>query len=487
MFFVPGRLVPFIGLLALIAAGLVYYSQTDAFAWDEGFHILTAQLILHGKKPYLDFCFSQTPLNALWNAGWMGLFGESWRVPHAVAALCSAGAMVLTSTYLLSRFPAEEWRYPAAVGAALLVGLNVLVVRFGGIAQAYGLCLVTLVAAFRCAVRSAGERGPACAAGAGFMSGIAAGSSLLTAPAGPLLLLWIIVYDRTGKRAAKAAAFAGGAAIAVLPILWLWVHGARQVIFGIIDYNLKYRLSDWPDAGQQNLEVLLGAVDSGPAVLLTLLAVLGLTVVIRKSDWDRSAKAEFYLCGWLSLGIFAYISNVRPTFERYYIFAVPFAAILAVAGLWALTKQVLRAERGWAVMMAISVVMAMGLAKDFYEEQDARQWADMEAIARKVNEVTKANETLYADEETYFASRHAPPSGMEEQNSHKLNFSAEDQSLYHVIPQPRLDAMVHAGYFHTLETCEDDDYIAEHQFAKVYGKSAEAGACTIFWEPRPAR
>jgi len=76
--------------LGLLTAGLVAYSQTKAFAWDEGFHILAAQLIKHGKRPYIDFVFSQTPLNAYWNAGWMAVFGESWRVPHAIAALCSA-------------------------------------------------------------------------------------------------------------------------------------------------------------------------------------------------------------------------------------------------------------------------------------------------------------------------------------------------------------------------------------------------------------
>src|SRR3984885_3282311 len=81
---------------ALITAGLVVYSQTMAFAWDEGFHILTAQLIKHGKRPYIDFVFSQTPLNAYLSAVWMAVFGESWRVPHAFSALCSAGAAILT-------------------------------------------------------------------------------------------------------------------------------------------------------------------------------------------------------------------------------------------------------------------------------------------------------------------------------------------------------------------------------------------------------
>src|SRR3989442_13400905 len=92
-------------LASLLATGLVIYSQTAAFAWDEGYHLLTAQLIGRGKLPYIDFCFPQTPLNAYWNAGWMRIFGDTWRTAHAVAALMTALAVALTADYLLRRFP----------------------------------------------------------------------------------------------------------------------------------------------------------------------------------------------------------------------------------------------------------------------------------------------------------------------------------------------------------------------------------------------
>jgi hypothetical protein len=49
------------GICGLVTAILVVYSQTKAFAWDEGFHLLTAQLIGAGKRPYIDWVFSQTP------------------------------------------------------------------------------------------------------------------------------------------------------------------------------------------------------------------------------------------------------------------------------------------------------------------------------------------------------------------------------------------------------------------------------------------
>ena len=77
----------------MLAAGLLTYAETAAFSWDEGFHLLTAQLIKAGKRPYLDFVFSQTPLNAYWNAGWMRVFGDTWHTAHAVAALACPRAV----------------------------------------------------------------------------------------------------------------------------------------------------------------------------------------------------------------------------------------------------------------------------------------------------------------------------------------------------------------------------------------------------------
>src|ERR1700730_12161157 len=87
------------GTMTLVGAGLLFYSQMDAFAWDEGFHLLTAQLITRGERPYLDFNFSQTPLNAWWNAFWMLIFGQSWRTAHAVASVMTTGAILMTADF----------------------------------------------------------------------------------------------------------------------------------------------------------------------------------------------------------------------------------------------------------------------------------------------------------------------------------------------------------------------------------------------------
>src|SRR5581483_7457587 len=197
------------GIFALIAAGLLVYSQTVSFVWDEGFHLLAAQLILDGKKPYLDFCFPQTPLNAYWNAAWMRLFGENWRVTHYVAALEVAGAVFLTAQYALSRFPAPRWRTACAIVAALFVGLNIVTVEFGTSAQAYGLGLLLCVAAFRCAIPAVRGTGLASPFGTGLVAGTGAASTLLTAPLAPVLFFWMLFHSE-GRRAAKAIAFLVG-------------------------------------------------------------------------------------------------------------------------------------------------------------------------------------------------------------------------------------------------------------------------------------
>jgi len=65
-------------VVALLSAGSLVYSETRAMAWAEGFHLLAAQMIKAGNKPYLDFCFPQTPLNAYWNAGWLPRSPPHW-------------------------------------------------------------------------------------------------------------------------------------------------------------------------------------------------------------------------------------------------------------------------------------------------------------------------------------------------------------------------------------------------------------------------
>jgi hypothetical protein len=482
-----GAAILFWSVMAALTAGLVVYSQTMAFAWDEGFHLLIAQLIKHGKRPYIDFVFSQPPLNAYWNAAWMTILGESWRPVHLVAALCSAGAVILTAGFVLSRFPVAGWRLAAALFAGAAAGLNAVVVRFGGIAQAYGLCLIAIVSAYRLVVVSVERKTVTLAALAGFLSGVAAGSSLLTAPAGPVLLIWVLIYNLTGSRWAKAAAFLLGEAVAFLPIVWLFVQGPRQVFFGIIQYNFLYRKLDWPDASGHNLEVMGLCINYGPALLLLLLAAGGLLFIRYRSDWDARRKAEFYLCAWLSAALAAMISSAVPTFARYYLLTVPFLSILAAAGIYAAGSALYDARRPWRPVLVVTFLFGLGLASTLFDERDDLVWPDLEKAAAKVASVVTPEQALFADEAVYFLTRHTPPSGMEMVDSHKFDLPPALSSQLHLIPKAELDRRVKAGAFAALETCEEEEEdIQKHGYASLYAKSTSVGDCKVFWDRKPS-
>ncbi len=471
-------------IVSLLFAGLLAYSQTGATAWDEGFHVLAAQLIKNGKRPYVDFIFPQTALNAYWVAAWMRVFGDSWRMVHALAATLTAGAVLLAADFVLRRLPILGWRLAAAVTVAIATGLNVMVFEFGTVGQAYGFCLFMIVAAFRAAIRAVERKATIWPALAGFAAGAAAASSLLTAPVGPVLLIWMLLQNRIGNRWTKLAAFLAGALIPFLPLLRLFVEGPRQVRFSIFDYNFFFRQVEWEGAIEHDVGVLISLIDSSQALLLGLLALAGLLYLVRRSEWDRSRRAEFYLCAWLALALSIHISNAHPTFARYFLFTAPFLAILASVGLYAVGSRLDSTDHPWRPALVLTILVSLGLAKALYERRNNMNWSDFEHIARKVEEVTPPQQPFMADEFAYFLTKRQPPSGMELEDSHKLNNLTPDLAAsLHVLPRAQLDRQVREGRFYTVETCDDDDERIEAlHLPELYSKKAEISGCSIYWD-----
>ena len=420
------------GTALLIAAGLLLYSETMAFVWDEGFHLVAAQMILAGKRPYIDFCFPQTPLNAYWNAGWMAVFGESWRVVHVFAALLTAGAVFLTADFVFARFGVERWRLTCALVAMFFVGLNTNVVEFGPVGQAYGMCLFLSVAAFRVALVAAQRKGVLTAMAAGILAGASAACSLLTAPVLPVLLIWLLFYNRQGYRSRKSAAFVAGTLISFTPAFWLFVEAPRQVFFNIIQYQAIYRRVNWNGATTHDVDVLSAWLVSSQGLLMGLLGIAGSAFILKRSNWERERRAEFLLCIWLTVALTAYIATAHPTFERYFLFAVPFLAILASVGLYDISSRLFGPDRlRWpAAVLMLIVTLALGRA--LFDDRDSVTWHDYQKIANKVAAVTPASARLYSDELVYFLLQRIPPSGMEFSYAHKLELSAAQEKLYHI-------------------------------------------------------
>jgi len=472
------------GLVAAIGAGLMVYAQTWAFAWDEGFHLLAAQLILKGMRPYLDFFHAQTPLYAYWNALWMRIFGDTWRTAHAVSAVCTTIALWLVGDYVLDRFQGgawrKNWRVPLMLGAVLITGLNSQVVQFATIGQGYAICLVTIFAAFRCAVSNARKDDVLSAFGAGFFASAAAASSLLTAPMGPVLFLWMMLTP--GARVKRAGAYIAGGFVPFLPLLRLFLMSPKVVFFGAVKFHLFYRTVDWSESEKQNVDVALGWLESPHAMLMGLLLLLAL-IFLARTDIPVALRREFRLCIWLCVTESAYLLYVRPTFSRYYLFVVPFAAILCAIGLYYAGTHIGRPDKPRWVTLLVAALMCLGIGRTLNGGKGDYRWSDWVKLANKVDEVTRAGGLIDADEAVYFITRRTPPPGMEYSDTHKLRLSKELADTLHVFSKEELARRVNAGVFDTVSTCEDEDKTDKAvDLPSLYKQKVDIGDCTVYWD-----
>ncbi len=465
--------------MAGIFAVLLLYSQTAAFLWDDGYQMLAAQLIARGKRPYLDFCFPQAPLNAYWNAAWMRVFGESWRVVHALAATVTAGTTLMAAHLVYARFPVPAWRLPGSVAAALLMGLHAAVIEYATLGQPYAVCLFLLVAATRVALLAVEQKGWLLTAAAGFLVSAAAASSLLAALAPVVLLVWMLKRGKPGA----GSIFLGGAVIPFLPVLWFFARAPHAVLFNLIEYQLFYRRTNWEDATPHDWKVLTSWVASPQAWILGLLAAAGLWFIARRSGWDRARREEFYLCGWMAAAVGIELSLAHPTFDWYFVLVIPFLAIPAVAGLYAIAWRMSSGVRPWRLVAVLLVIFSLGCAGTLFRDRNGLSWRELEEVASKVNQVTPPGEALWADESVYFLTRRPPAEGTEFSYAEVIDLPDRQAAGLHIVSLNELDGRAAKGVYGTVETCEESAQIEDLNLPRLFEHSAPVGSCHVFWEP----
>jgi hypothetical protein len=469
-------------VVGLLTAGLLAYGVTVSFTWDEGFHVLAAQLILSGKRPYLDFFHAQTPLYAYWNAMWMWLLGEKWRVAHVFSTLLTGGAVMLAADYVYSRIQGA-WRLPAAIAVAVLTALNVMVVTFGTLGQPYGMCLFLEMAAFRAAIPAAGSARWGYAFTAGMFVGASAASSLLSGPLAPVVLVWILWQSPARDRFRKFAAFVIGGAIPFLPLAWFLAQSPKIVFFDVFKWHLFYRHVNWPGEMEWDLNVISAWLDSSHGFLLALLAGIGVHYIVTNKEWDRVLRSEFYLCAWIAAALGIYLASTHPTFTRYFVLMVPFVAILASLGLYSFAQHLTSGRYAAGFVLGLTVLLSLGLVRHLHDEWESFRWSDLEAVAKRVDEVTPRNGLVWADEPLYFLTRRTPPSGMEFAYSHKITLPADLARSLHILSAAEVESQVTAHRFDTVASCEDDDEVSRLGLARAFRHQEKVGECMVFWDP----
>jgi hypothetical protein len=205
--------------------------------------------------------------------------------------------------------------------------------------------------------------------------------------------------------------------------------------------------------------------------------------IVRYSAWSDSRRAEFSLCGWLALAIGAELAAAHPTFESYFVLVTPFLAISAAAGLYAVASRFYDPARAWWTLLLLALALSLGLGRSLHHDRNGLTWADLEAVARKVDEVTPPGEGLWADEHVYFLTRRPPAEGTAFSYAEVIDMPEEVAAPLHIVSDQDLDLQAAQGKFATVSTCEDQEMIERLNLPHLFRKKAATGHCMVFWEP----
>jgi hypothetical protein len=298
-----------------------------------------------------------------------------------------------------------------------------------------------------------------------------------------VMLIWTFFQDRE-RRVERTILYLAGCSIPFLPMLWLFIQGPRQTIFNVLQYQTIYRRTNWGDANLHDLDALSSWLTSPDALLLAGLLVAAVFWFFRDKELRAlTAWREFLLAGALGLALVLFISTAHPTFERYYIVAMPFLAILGGLGFYPLASRIASSERpGVAGTVAVALLAAIWL-RGLFDERDDEHWSDYEQVAQQVAKVTPVSATLYADEVVYFLLDRTPPPGMEFSYAQRLELPSKQAAALHIVSSKELKQQMQRGRFATLQTCRQallDDF----QPQKWFRHHADSGDCDVFWTPK---
>lgn len=371
---------------------------------DEGFYALAAELVLRGKVPYRDFFYPQAPYLPYLLAPVAWVSGSRLVVERIAMALC-AGATAGLVAFGVRRVSRSG---VAAAAAAALYALHELTWQWGPSVRPYAPGTLLAVAAVLLVAFTRTPTWQRCLA-AGLLAGVMVGGRLLLLPvalvvvagawlrdaeapvlralvlgvvlravlwapygqktavlywAAPVALLALAPGRRFLARGARAAAAAGGMAVALLPALALYLAAPRAFVYGNVGFHDdRLNLASAPDAlpwWAQRSTYIFGLFGTVPMnhlsaagtefMVMLALALAGLLLGrARALAVPLLAAWAVVLAGLLPM----------PVHEHYFTPLVPFLALAAGVALGTIAERFHATRHRLALPAALVAVTVM--------------------------------------------------------------------------------------------------------------------------------
>jgi hypothetical protein len=269
----------FVGAWLAVTAVMVVLALANPVSRDEGAFTGPAAVAV-GVRPYVDFLYLQTPLQALVSAPFARLFpGYGFIALRCAVGLMGAGILALV--YAAQRGLAVDRRMAAACTALLAACYSF---QFGcGVVRNDALSAVLATGAIQLALVALRGRlrpGPAWAA-AGLLFGAAASAKISYAFPAAGAGLFLIAQTARGRISPRTlAAFVLGGLVGALPCLIAWRQAPAAFIYSALTFNSAtliqwYRATHmaWVVSPPANLLVTVGILLVGPGLGALWLAV----------------------------------------------------------------------------------------------------------------------------------------------------------------------------------------------------------------------
>lgn len=394
-----------IGCTALLIMALFRFIDGD-----EGFYLLTAKLVREQRVPYAEFFYPQTPYLPYIYAPLTGSgLWSSWYAGRLLSAAIAAAAALL-----LYRAVKVAGGGPFTALCAVLFFLSAeLTLPWIVTVKAFSLTILLTLGAYLLICRGTGVS----IFFAGALLGAAAGARSYLGLLLPAVLLHLAMQPEARKMS-RLATFSGGAALALLPVLWFAVNDWERFYFNNVEFHLNRSYLSPLFAGPLESKLqLIGWLLGGSLLELhtdgseLLIIVCAATVSILQ----RRNTPRISLAGIFAATILCTCLLPSPIHPQYFSLAVPFLLIDAAPALFTRLERrryggvcvavLFAALAGWTTLrFTWSGDGVPGMSK-----ADAPEWRidAVRAVSREIDRVAAPQQLVATFWPGYLVDSHA--------------------------------------------------------------------------------